>query len=82
MESFPLAFAKQGQTYQIDRIVGMDSSKHLMEIGFVNGSKVEVMSNQNRGVIVKLLNAKIALDFSVASHIYVHEMKQEDVFEM
>lgn len=82
MQSFALAFGKPGQTYKVDRVLGGESSKHLKEIGFINGAKLEILSNQKNGLIVKVLNAKIALDFSRASRIYVHEMVCEEIQEM
>ena len=80
MSSFPLLFGKAGLKYQIDRVMGKDAtSKHLMEIGFVNGAVLELVSSEKKGIIVKLLGSKIALDYNIAQKIYVHEYKLEDI---
>lgn len=78
--SFPLLFGKEGLKYQIDRVMGKDATtKHLMEIGFVKDSVLELVSRENKGVIVKLLGSKLALDYNVAQKIYVHEYKKENI---
>ena len=79
-QSFPLLFGKEGLKYQIDRVIGQDATKkHLMEIGFVKGSVLELVSREDKGVIVKLLSSKLALDYNIAQKIYVHEYKMEEV---
>lgn len=80
MNSCPLFFGKENTLYQIDKIVGNDNtSKRLVEMGFVKNSVIELVSNQNKGVVVKLLGSKIAIDYIVAQKIYVHEYKLENI---
>lgn len=80
MESFPLLFGKEGKYYQIDRIMDKDATtKHLMEIGFVKDSVLELVSSEKKGIIVKIFGSKLALDYKTAQKIYVHEYKKEDI---
>lgn len=78
--SFPLLFGKEGLKYQVDKVIVKDATtKHLMEIGFVKNSIVELVSREKNGIIVKLLGSKLALDYKVAQKIYVHEYKLENL---
>ena len=80
MSSFPLLFGKAGLKYQIDRVMGKDAtSKHLMEIGFVKDTVVELVSNEKKGVIVKIFGSKLALDYRTVQKIYVHEYIKQDI---
>ena len=83
INSFPLLFAKEGSKYKVYRIMGNDATaKHLMEIGFVKNAVLELVSRENKGVIVKLLGSKIALDYKIAQKIYVCEYKLEKIEEL
>ena len=80
MNSFPLLFGKEKKLYQIDKVIEKgDTVKHLMDIGFVKNSVLELVSNKNKGVIVKILGSKIALDYKIAQKIYVHEYILENI---
>ena len=53
MNSFPLLFGKEGNFYQIDKVIDKDdTTKHLMDIGFVKNSILKLVSNEKKGVIV------------------------------
>ncbi len=80
VNSFPLLFGKEGLKYQVDKVIVKDATtKHLMEIGFVKNSIVELVSREKNGIIVKLLGSKLALDYKVAQKIYVHELKLQNI---
>lgn len=80
MDSFPLLFGKKNAYYQIDEVKGNDDlSKHLMDIGFVKDSVLQVCGNNNKGIIINIFGAKMALDFQVAQRIYIREYIHEDI---
>lgn len=80
LNSFPLLFGKEGLKYQVDKIIVKDDTrKHLMEMGFVKDSVLELVSRQSKGVIVKIFGSKLALDYKVAQKIYVHEYKLQNI---
>lgn len=72
--SFPLSFANIGETYEIAGLHGDEKvAKHLREIGFFTGAKIEVESKTNGGLMVKIGKTKLALDFEICNKIYVSE---------
>ncbi len=81
--SFPLLFAKSGETYQIERLLGDDKiKKHLHNIGFYSGALVKVLSKTKGGLMINLMDAKLALDSNICSKIYVSVLEQKNQIEM
>lgn len=81
--SFPLLFASIGQAYQIERLIGDDKiMKHLHDIGFYNGAVIKVLSKMEGGLLVNLLNTKLAIDSNICSKIYVSELEHKNVIEI
>ncbi len=67
-----LLFASPGEEVEISSIGGKpDVKQHLMELGFNIGSRVSVVSKVESGVIVKVKDARIALDKSMAAKIMI-----------
>ena len=68
----PLIFGEAGENYKIRKIGGNDKTRrHLCELGFVLGELVTVISQHNGDMIVKVKDARIAIDRDMASHIMV-----------
>ena len=68
----PLLFATTGQEMNIAGLGGAPAVKqHLNELGFTVGSPVTVISKVDTGIIVKVKEARIAIDRSMASKIMV-----------
>ncbi|MGM9526265.1 MAG: ferrous iron transport protein A [Peptococcaceae bacterium] len=68
----PLSMAPYGQERIIMKITGRDHvKKHLANLGFVVGEPVTVISELNGNMILKVKEARIALDKSMASRILV-----------
>ena len=64
--------APVGQELTIIKIVGSsDRAKHLHTLGFTSGQKVEVLQQDGKAVVVKILESRLALDRSTASSIFV-----------
>ena len=68
----PMTFLRRGDTAQVVRVRGKgDVHHHLENLGFVEGTKVSVVSEQAGNFIVEIKGASVALDKSVAAKIIV-----------
>ena len=68
----PLLFAAPGQEVTVVSVGGaQDVRQHLNELGFTAGSKITVIQKVNTGLIVKVKEARIAIDQSMASKIHI-----------
>lgn len=68
----PLLFANPGDKVKISGVNGNPQVKqHLNELGFNVGSFVTIVQKVKTGLIVKVKEARIALDSSMASKIIV-----------
>ena len=68
----PLIMAPMGEERVIIKITGRDNvQKHLANLGFVVGGTVTVISELNGNMILKVKEARIALDKSMAGRILV-----------
>jgi len=68
----PLALAELGIEFEILRVNGRSKVKsHLEDLGFVPGSKVELISKNNGNVICKIKNTRVALNSDLAMKIMI-----------
>ena len=68
----PLLFANPGDEVKISGVNGNPQVKqHLNELGFNVGSLVAIVQKLKSGLIVKVQEARVALDSSLASKIIV-----------
>lgn len=68
----PLLFANPGDELKISGVNGNPQVKqHLNELGFNVGSLVTIVQKLKSGLIVKVKEARVALDSSLASKIIV-----------
>ena len=68
----PLLFANPGVEVKISGVNGNPQVKqHLNELGFNVGSLVTIVQKVKSGLIVKVKEARVALDSSLASKIIV-----------
>lgn len=71
-QPMPLTFLRSGDAAQVARVRGKGEVHHHLEnLGFVEGAKVSVVSEQAGNFIVQIKGAQVALDKSVASKIIV-----------
>lgn len=71
-QPMPLTFLRSGDCACVVRVRGKgDVHHHLENLGFVEGAKVSVVSEQAGNFIVQIKGAQVALDKSVASKIIV-----------
>ncbi|MBQ2069769.1 MAG: ferrous iron transport protein A [Bacilli bacterium] len=68
----PIFLAPPNEEFTIVHVHGVDEqTRHLRDIGLVEGAKVRVLSKKGKSVIVALGNSRIALDSSISSRIMV-----------
>ena len=68
----PLSYAAPGEESVIRRIVGRaEVKKHLENLGFVVGGSVKVIAAQSGNVIVKVKEARVAIDDEMARKIMI-----------
>ena len=68
----PLLFANPGDEVKFSGVNGNPQVKqHLNELGFNVGSLVTIVQKVKSGLIVKVKEARVALDSSLASKIIV-----------
>lgn len=68
----PLALAVLGETKIISEFQGKEEIKrHLQDLGFMKGEKVEVLGENPSGMILRVKGVRIALNRGLASKIIV-----------
>ena len=73
---FPILYANKNQVYYIDKIKLLDDmTRHFASLGFVNGEKVKIVSNNGGDLIVEVKGTRIAIDKKTANKIFVTEQE-------
>ena len=68
----PIVFSNTGSSYKIMKIASIDKvKKHLENLGIVKDGTVEVIQNNNGVIILKVKEGRIALNYDLASKIFV-----------
>ena len=68
----PLMFANTGETNIIKKVGGSpEVKKHLENLGFVVGSEINVITEQNGNIIVKVKEARVAISKEMANKIFI-----------
>ncbi|WP_343206327.1 FeoA family protein [Collinsella sp. An307] len=70
MPAMPLSMVHAGDTVTVKRVRGNeDMKRHLGNLGFVDGSRVHVISSSGGNIIVTVKGARLGLDARVAQHV-------------
>ena len=68
----PLSMIKAGEGGLIQRVGGKEETKHFLEnLGFVPGSSVTLISENEGNVIVQIKEARVAISKGMANKIMV-----------
>lgn len=68
----PLNLVDMNKIYTILRVIGNEQViKHLVELGFVSGSKVMVLSKVNGDFVVRVKDSRVAIGKELAKRIIV-----------
>lgn len=69
----PLTMTRPGTLVTVSAIRGRDNTKRFLEnLGFVEGTKVMVISELGGNVIVNVKDARVAISKSMASRIFTN----------
>lgn len=49
------------------------TKRHLESLGLISGQEIEILSKDNRGLIVKIKESRLALDYGTASKLEVRK---------
>lgn len=67
-----LTFAATGDDVIVKKIGGKpEVKKHLENLGFVAGSEISVITEQNGNLIVKVKEARVAVSKEMANKIFI-----------
>ena len=68
----PLSMATLGVPFTIQRVSGQDKiKKHLKNLGLLVGDQVTVITKLDSNLIIKVKEARIAVDKSIANRVMV-----------
>ena len=71
-ETMPLKLAPLGQNMKIVKILADEKTKkHLADLGLTIGSEIAVFSSNGGSLVCIVRDVKLAIDFGLASHIFV-----------
>ncbi|QHI71823.1 FeoA family protein [Aminipila terrae] len=69
----PLTMSRPGTQVTVSDIKGKDDTKRFLEtLGFVEGTKVMIISELGGNVIVNVKDARVAISKAMASRIYIN----------
>ena len=72
VEAMALKSAPLGQNMKIDKILADEKTKkHRADLGLVIGSEIVVFSSNGGSLVCIVKDVKLAIDFGLASHIFV-----------
>ena len=68
----PVTFLRPGETGTIKRVGGAEETRRfLANLGFVDGSRLSVISVLNGNLIVNIKDSRVAINREMAKHIMV-----------
>ena len=68
----PLTLASSDEDAIVKKIGGKpEVKKHLENLGFVVGSEINVITEQNGNIIVKVKEARVAISKEMANKIFI-----------
>ena len=75
MKKIFLSDGDVNKEYIVGKIIGGDELiKHIIELGFTNGTPLTILSKTKQGIIVKIRDSRLALGYDIASKICVCEL--------
>ena len=78
----PLTFVKTGDIVKVTKINGKDNAKkRLAELGFVDGTIVNVISSHNGDIILNVKDSRLAVTREMADKIMIEIMDKKDLIK-
>ena len=78
----PLTFVKTGDFAKVIKVSGRDNvKKHLADLGFVDGTIVNVISSHDGDIILNLKDSRLAVTREMADKIMIELVDRKDLLK-
>ena len=78
----PLTFVKNGDLAKVIKVGGKDNvKKHLSDLGFVDGTIVNVISSHDGDIILNVKDSRLAVTKEMADKIMVELVDRQDLIK-
>ena len=78
----PLTFVKTGDLAKVIKVGGKDNvKKHLSDLGFVDGTIVNVISSHDGDIILNVKDSRLAVTKEMADKIMVELVDRQDLIK-
>lgn len=79
----PLTFVKTGDLAKVIKVNGKDNAKkHLADLGFVDGTIVNVISSHDGDIILNVKNSRLAVTKEMADKIMIELVDRKDLLKV
>ncbi|MBR4313566.1 MAG: ferrous iron transport protein A [Lachnospiraceae bacterium] len=78
----PLTFVKTGDLAKVIKVNGKDNvKKHLADLGFVDGTIVNVISSHDGDIILNVKDSRLAVTREMADKIMIELVDRKDLLK-
>ena len=78
----PLTFVKTGDLAKVIKVSGRDNvKKHLADLGFVDGTIVNVISSHDGDIILNVKDSRLAVTREMADKIMIELVDRKDLLK-
>lgn len=78
----PLTFVKTGDLAKVIKVSGKDNvKKHLADLGFVDGTIVNVISSHDGDIILNVKDSRLAVTREMADKIMIELVDRKDLIK-
>ena len=78
----PLTFVKTGDIAKVIKVSGRDNvKKHLADLGFVDGTIVNVISSHDGDIILNVKDSRLAVTREMADKIMIELVDKKDLLK-
>jgi len=78
----PLTFVKTGDMAKVIKVNGRDNAKkHLADLGFVDGTIVNVISSHDGDIILNVKDSRLAVTREMADKIMIELVDRKDLLK-
>lgn len=78
----PLTFVKTGDLAKVIKVNGKDNvKKHLADLGFIDGTIVNVISSHDGDIILNVKDSRLAVTREMADKIMIELVDRKDLLK-
>ena len=82
MYMLPLTFVKTGDLAKVIKVHGKDTvKKHLADLGFVDGTIVNVISSHEGDIILNVKDSRLAVTKEMADKVMIELVDRKDLLK-